>query len=589
MASNQLQIKIIGLAVCCIVLFGVYFLFAKAGWQINENIHTLFETSATIIALFISVLLLASYITNKDRRFLFFGIGFLGTAILDANHAFATSSWLIHEHESIAATGTNWNWNSSRLFLSLLMFISCWKCIAQSSILKSKQLQTKYIYLLLSGLTAAVIILFTFFPVSNLYSDAFSVGRPIEIPPAIFFLGALFFYVQSGRWKSDIFEYWLVLFLLASLFYQALYMPSSKNLFDSSFIIAHLLKIVSYIFVFVGMTVRMYQRFNGSAENSEKVKRTNLELQKEIAEKKELGERMKSAALNLEDKVKERTHELEDARIAAFNMMEDANDAKKAAEEAKEKLDVQATKLAASNKELEQFAYVASHDLQEPLRTVGSFVQLLSQRYQGKLDQQADEYIQFIVEGVTRMRQLINDLLVFSRVETKGGKFAPVDFEMVLGEVLSNLKASIAESNAEITHDQMPMLYADKLQFSQLMQNLIGNAIKFKGDKPPKIHIAAKKQDDQWLFSVKDNGIGFEPEFSDKIFVIFQRLHTRSEYPGTGIGLSLCKKIVERHGGKIWVDSSPGRGSTFNFTIPDKMGEQNEYSSFEQANRNSVG
>jgi len=255
----------------------------------------------------------------------------------------------------------------------------------------------------------------------------------------------------------------------------------------------------------------------------------------------------------------------------------------------KENLRKLALNLARSNKDLEQFAYVASHDLQEPLRTVASFVQLLSQRYQGKLDSQADEYIQFTVDGVSRMRKLINDLLMFSRVGIKGAEFAPTDCELVLGEVLSNLRASIEAHEAVITHDQLPMIMADQMQIMQVFQNLIGNAIKFKGDKTPKIHIGVKKQNSEWLFSVQDNGIGFEPEFSEKVFMIFQRLHTQSEYPGTGIGLSLCKKIIERHGGRIWVESVPDKGSTFNFIIPDNMREQNEYSSYGQADRNLIG
>jgi light-regulated signal transduction histidine kinase (bacteriophytochrome) len=187
------------------------------------------------------------------------------------------------------------------------------------------------------------------------------------------------------------------------------------------------------------------------------------------------------------------------------------------------------------------------------------------------------------------MRQLINDLLAFSRVETKGAEFVPADCELILADVLSNLKASIDSSKAIIVKEPLPMLLGDKVQLSQVFQNLIANALKFKGDKQPQIHINAKKQNGEWLFTIKDNGIGFEPEYSDKIFIIFQRLHTRTEYPGTGIGLSLCKKIVERHGGRIWVDSAPGLGSTFSFTIPDMMGEPHEHSSFKPTNRNPVG
>lgn len=572
-----------------VLLLGAYFYFIQTDWHIHQFVHTLFEAGATIISLFISVLLLVAYRTINDRRFLFLGIGFLGTAILDANHALATSGWLEPHSHSPAPATINWNWNSSRFFLSVLMFLSCWQSIAGSPIVKKSRFSNKSVYLILGALTLGVLVLFAFIPIKNPYTPGLAVGRPIEFPPAIFFLAALIVYLYRAHWKTGKFDYWLVLFLLSSVVYQSLYMPSSRQLFDSMFIVAHILKITSYLFVFMGLIIYMHAQFQTAQINSAAIHKSNLDLQKEMADKSELNDRMRKMTLSLNDVINERTHELEDARLAALNMMEDANEAKKAAEQAKDRLDEQASKLAISNKELEQFAYVASHDLQEPLRTVGSFVQLLAQRYKGKLDDQADEFIQFAVEGVSRMRQLINDLLMFSRVETKGGEFAPTDCEMILGDVLANLKASIDSNEATITHDQMPMIIADKLQLSQVFQNLIGNAIKFKGDKPPAIHIGVNKKGNDWLFFVKDNGIGFDPEFSEKVFIIFQRLHTRNEYPGTGIGLSLCKKIVERHGGKIWVESSPGHGSTFNFTIPDKMGEQNEYSSFDQANRNTIG
>jgi PAS domain S-box-containing protein len=229
--------------------------------------------------------------------------------------------------------------------------------------------------------------------------------------------------------------------------------------------------------------------------------------------------------------------------------------------------------LARSNKELEQLAYVASHDLQEPLRMVTSYVQLLARRYRGKLDGDADEFIGFAVNGAARMQQLINDLLTYSRVGTRGREFEPTDCEIILGQVLKNLQVAIEEKQAIITHDPLPVIMADNVQLGQLFQNLIGNAIKFQGTEPPRIHVSASLIGNAWVFSVCDNGIGIAPEYAERIFVIFQRLHTQEKYPGTGIGLALCKKIVERHGGHIWVESEPGKGATFYFTVPMK-GEQ---------------
>jgi light-regulated signal transduction histidine kinase (bacteriophytochrome) len=223
-----------------------------------------------------------------------------------------------------------------------------------------------------------------------------------------------------------------------------------------------------------------------------------------------------------------------------------------------------------SNAELQQFAYVTSHDLQEPLRMVASYVQLLERRYRGKFDSDADEFIAFTVDGVNRMKALINDLLLYSRVETQGQSFELTDMERVLSQTLINLRFAIEQNGAIVTHDTLPHVMADSAQMIQVVQNLIENAIKFHSEKPPKIHIGAKKDDSEWIFSVRDNGIGIDPLYFSRLFVIFQRLHGRNEYPGTGIGLAVCKRIVEHHGGRIWVESQLGQGATFYFTIPIK-------------------
>ena len=226
-----------------------------------------------------------------------------------------------------------------------------------------------------------------------------------------------------------------------------------------------------------------------------------------------------------------------------------------------------------SNVELEQFAYVASHDLQEPLRMVTSFTQLLEKRYKNKLDRDADEFIGFIVDGALRMQSMINDLLQYSRIGTRGKPFIVTDFESILNQALINLKVTIEENNAIITHDPLPTLMADPSQMTQVFQNLLSNAIKFRSKEMPRVHVSAQKKEKKWIFSLRDNGIGIAPEFFEKLFILFQRLHSKSEYPGTGIGLAVCKKIVERHGGKIWVESETGKGSTFYFTIPVSQGE----------------
>lgn len=263
----------------------------------------------------------------------------------------------------------------------------------------------------------------------------------------------------------------------------------------------------------------------------------------------------------LEGLVGQRTEELRDANARLSVELDERR-------RAELKLAQYVQDLARSNAELEQFAYVASHDLQEPLRMVASFTQLLAKRYRGRLDQDADEFIGFAVDGANRMQQLINDLLAYSRVGTRGKSPAPTDLNEVLGYAEANLNEAIKESGAVVTHEPLPIVDVDQVQFTQLFQNLLANAIKFRSRETPRIHVSAQVQEGDWLIAVQDNGIGIAPEHRERIFSVFQRLHSRAEYPGTGIGLALCKKIVERHGGRIWVESAPGQGSTFYFNIP---------------------
>ena len=270
---------------------------------------------------------------------------------------------------------------------------------------------------------------------------------------------------------------------------------------------------------------------------------------------------LQQARDELERRVEERTAELKKTN----DSLQEEIAERKRAEEATA---LKARELERSNAELEQFAYVASHDLQEPLRMVASYVELLALRYRGRLDPDADEYIRFASNGAHRMQELIRDLLAYSRVGRRGKPFESTDCSAVCATALANLQVAIGESGAVITHDPLPTVMADATQLTQVFQNLIGNAIKFRGSEPPRIHLSARRQAAEWVFEIRDNGIGIDPKFSGRLFQIFQRLHGHDEYAGTGIGLALCKKIVERHGGRIGVESAPGRGSTFSFTIP---------------------
>jgi PAS domain S-box-containing protein len=256
-------------------------------------------------------------------------------------------------------------------------------------------------------------------------------------------------------------------------------------------------------------------------------------------------------------------HDAEDKVIGASTIARDISDRKRMEDEVFNLL----AELERSNKDLEQFAYVASHDLQEPLRMVSSYTQLLARRYKDKLDQDAKDYIEFAANGANRMQRLIKDLLLYSRVTTRGAAPVPVDMKVVLGEAKDNLQVAIKETGALVTNNDLPVVAADHTQLVQVLQNLIGNAVKFRGETPPRIHISAEKTGGDWKISIQDNGIGIEPQYFERIFVIFQRLHTADKYQGTGIGLALCKRIVQRLGGNMWVESEPGQGSTFYFTL----------------------
>jgi signal transduction histidine kinase len=239
-------------------------------------------------------------------------------------------------------------------------------------------------------------------------------------------------------------------------------------------------------------------------------------------------------------------------------------------DERTKELAAKAEELARSNAELELFAHVASHDLQEPLRTVAGCMELLERRYKGRLDENADEFIEFARDGAKRMQRMIDDLLTCARVQTHGKPFQAVDCNHVAGEVMKNLEAAITQHNAAVTWDELPTVTGDHTQLVQLLQNLVGNAIKFHGDQPPRVSVSAKRSGRQWVFSAQDNGIGMEPQYQDRVFQVFQRLHTRDEYPGTGVGLAVCRRIVDRHGGRIWFESELGKGTTFYFTLSEE-------------------
>ncbi len=308
--------------------------------------------------------------------------------------------------------------------------------------------------------------------------------------------------------------------------------------------------------------------FNQMAANMEGLLAKNDAL---VTELSELNQK-------LEARVEDRTRDLKEARQAAEKNLQDLQQEMIHRQRAQQDLALKARDLQRSNQDLQQFAYVASHDLQEPLRMVASYLQLLEQRYDDKLDDDAHEFIGYAVDGAARMKTLINDLLDFSRVGTRESPFELTDLNAVLGKARANLRLRIEEAGAIVVSDELPTLPADPPQMVQLFQNLIDNAIKFRAQEPPRVRISAVEQADEWIISVSDNGIGIDPQYFERIFIIFQRLHTRQAYPGTGIGLAITRRIVERHNGRIWVTSEPGQGAAFHVALPKHQEESHNIS-----------
>jgi signal transduction histidine kinase len=323
--------------------------------------------------------------------------------------------------------------------------------------------------------------------------------------------------------------------------------------------------------------------FGDEKRRLEEMQRAVLNILDDSSEERSRQGTMHRALLNILDDFGAEKERLESTQRAILNILDDFEDEKRKVEDmntelrrevaersaAEQALRDKTDALARSNAELEQFAYVASHDLQEPLRMVSSYVQLFEKRYADQVDAQSQKYINYAVEGAKRMQSLIGGLLEFSRVGRVDEPFAAVDTSAALDQALLNLRSALDESRAAVTRGPLPTVTGNAGRLAQVFQNLIGNAIKFR--RPgvtPEVHVSSIPHREGWLFAVRDNGIGIDPQCVDRIFVIFQRLHTRAEYPGTGIGLSICKKVVERHGGRIWVESQPGAGATFQFTLP---------------------
>ncbi|MCG8588425.1 MAG: ATP-binding protein [Proteobacteria bacterium] len=472
--------------------------------------HTLLEWSAVCVAFFTVALAFAQYQVKREVVTPIIGIALFWSGCMDAFHALAAD-------RLIEATADNRNlipftWAICRVFNALILITGVTLILgSRRGFREGRQLAFVSLVALAFGLAAYLVIHIcaTSAALPQTMFPGALLTRPWDVAPLLLFvfLGAVLCPMLYRRYPNH-FAQALWLSCLPEVVTQLHMAFGSTALFDNHFNVAHFLKIGAYAVPCIGLLL---------------------------------------------DSVRTYEHEAETLR---------------ALQASEEQLQRRAKALERSNAELEEFAYVASHDLQEPLRMVSSYMQLLDQRYAGQLDENARKYIGYAVEGAHRMRSLIHDLLEYSRVGRSQTASVQVSLVASLQAAQANLATAIAEADAQVTCDELPSVWAEPSDMLRLLQNLIGNALKYRGEERPLIHVSCERRDDEWIIGVVDNGVGIEPEYRERVFGIFQRLHRRGEYAGTGVGLAIVKRVAERHGGRVWLESEPGRGSTFYFALP---------------------
>jgi len=497
------------------------------GWEGNAQLHTLSEIVATMLALIVGTIALVRFYTKKNNTYLFVGAGFIGAALLDGYHGTVTSTFMYALLPSPLPSLSPWSWNASRTFLALMMLLSIWACNREKALKDTGRIGEGAVYFAVGALTALSFIFFAYVPLPRAYYPELFFGRPAELIPAALFLLAALGFLKKEDWRQDPFENTMVLSLIVGFMGQAVFMSRSFALFDTMFDAAHLLKIVSYGTVLVGLLVNTYHMHGEVDRQNEQHRQAQEEL---------------------------------------TQIIEDLAEAKSASE-------IQAAKLAEVNAELEQFSYAASHDLKEPVRNLVSYSTLLREDLGDDLSDEVAMDLEYISSAAKRMGNLVDDLLSLSKVGRSSMKQEPVLIEDCVAESLEALRSRILESGAHVEWDQLPEVTGDAFLLTQLYQNLLGNAMKFTENGSPLIHLTAERGGDGWTLGVRDNGIGINPEYAEQIFTPFKRLHGITEFEGTGIGLALCRKTIERHGGEIWVESEPGKGAHFKFTLPASSGD----------------
>lgn len=626
-----------------------------ASWTVDASLPRTFELAASLMALIVGILALVRYYSRKNDTLLLIGAAMIGVSVLDTYHLFVTTGIQLPLMPQDHHVTEPWSWFSSRMFLSIMMFWSftAWR---RENRMGGRGLSELRIYLEVTAITALSIALFGLVSLPAAIRVGWPVPRPFELLPGALFAAAAVGYLSKGNWRKRPFEVWLIPALIVSVAIQWLFIPFSTSPVDAQATVSHVLKLLSYGYIFVGLASSMYGLYRRLERAALHIEHGNAALRGEIEDRKAAeaaAQRSEERYRTILDTIQEGYFEVDLAgnfvfwneslaqllgyrseRLSGLNYRAYTRDPHSAAvfetfsqvyrtgqpvdafgweivrpdgsrryaeasagpmrgergeitgfrgivrdvtarRTAEERLESKSLELARSTDELRQFASIASNDLQEPLRVVARYTRLLARKYAGELDDEADLFLRQTNDGVQRMQRLIRDLLDYTRIHTHGRPFEPVGLDDALERALTGLRTAIQESGASITSDSLPEVEADPSQMVQVFRNLIANAIQFRGDRAPDIHVGANRRAGEWLISIRDNGLGVEPENRGRIFRIFQRLHTGEAHEGTGIGLAICRRIVERHGGRIWLEPSPGQGATFVFTLrrPGRRGE----------------
>ncbi len=500
----------------------------------GEFTQALLEWSAFGIAIFIFVLAFSHYRITGNITTPVIGFALLCAGSMDAFDTLATTHLINTAAENSELIP--FTWSISRGFHVVIMILGVGLFLLIDAN-KFKANKNYFIIVSLSFVLLGYLIInysATHAQLPQMIYPESIIARPWDIVPLLLFLFAgLYIYPKFYKKNPSIFAHALIISTIPEVLVQVHMAFGSTALFDNHFNIAQFLKIIAYAIPFAGLVL-------DDMRTHRYLRATNETLSRVLKASKENEMALATANMNA---------------VNAMNHLEQ------------------------SNKELEQFAYIASHDLREPLRKVANYAELFAERYADKVDEKGRKYIGYITNGAQRMDRLINDLLLYSRASQSTDKFRPLDMNRVLKSTLENIEISINQSQAQITHDSLPVIRGNKMQLEQTLQNLISNAIKFCGDKPPRIHISVIECEEEWTFSVRDEGIGFDNKQTERIFSIFKRLHTHDEYDGTGIGLAICKACIERHDGKIWAESDIGKGATFFFTINKSLSNSTVLSS----------